>query len=183
MRELGLADKPTPADLTAWRALVDADQAPQAAARDRARRQVHRAARRLPVASPRRCATPAGRRAARSSDPLGRLGGAHRRTTTSSSSPARPACSCRRLRPSRHRGQGARRALRARAAGAVPRACAWACSAAVIEFARDVVGAAGRQLDRVRHVHQRAGDRLHARPARDGGQGRHDAPRASTRRG
>ena len=48
---------------------------------------------------------------------------------------------------------------------------------AVIEFARDVVGTDGRQLDRVRHVHRAPGDRPHARPARHGGQGRHDAPR------
>ena len=52
---------------------------------------------------------------------------------------------------------------------------------AVIEFAREVVGTARRQLDRVRHVHRQPGHRLHARPARHGGQGRHDAPRASTR--
>ena len=48
---------------------------------------------------------------------------------------------------------------------------------AVIEFAREVVGHARRQLDRVRHVHRAPGHRLHARPARHGGQGRHDAPR------
>ena len=36
----------------------------------------------------------------------------------------------------------------------------------------------GRQLDRVRHVHREPGHRLHARPARHGGQGRDDAPRA-----
>ena len=34
-----------------------------------------------------------------------------------------------------------------------------------------------RQLDRVRHVHRAPRHRLHAGPARDGGQGRHDAPR------
>ena len=47
---------------------------------------------------------------------------------------------------------------------------------AVIEFAREVVGHGGRELDRVRHVHRPPGHRLHARPARHGGQGRHDAP-------
>ena len=47
---------------------------------------------------------------------------------------------------------------------------------AVIEFARDVLGTRGRQLDRVRHVHRAPGHRLHARPARHGGEGRHDAP-------
>ncbi len=35
----------------------------------------------------------------------------------------------------------------------------------------------GRQLDRVRHVHRAPGHRLHARPARHGGQGRDDASR------
>ena len=47
VRELGLGDPDGP-DLATWRALVD-DQGPEAGARDRARRQVHRAARRLPV--------------------------------------------------------------------------------------------------------------------------------------
>ena len=37
-------------------------------------------------------------------------------------------------------------------------------------------GGAGRQLHRVRPVHERPGHRLHARPARPRGEGRHDAP-------
>ena len=37
---------------------------------------------------------------------------------------------------------------------------------AVIEFAREVIGLEGRELDRVRHVHRAPGHRLHARPAR-----------------
>ena len=49
---------------------------------------------------------------------------------------------------------------------------------AVIEFARQVVGTGRRELDRVRHVHRPSRHRLHARPARHGGQGRHDASRA-----
>ena len=49
---------------------------------------------------------------------------------------------------------------------------------AVIEFAREVIGTQGRQLDRVRHVHREPGHRLHARPAGHGGQGRDDAARA-----
>ena len=48
VRELGWARSP-PADLAAWRDARGADQAPQAGAGDRPRRQVHRAAGRLPV--------------------------------------------------------------------------------------------------------------------------------------
>ena len=82
-----------------------------------------------------------------------------------------------RVRPSRHRGQGPRRPLRPRPQGAVPR-----------PVPRPAVRGdrvrprghriEGRQLDRVRHVHRAPGDRLHARPARARGQGRHDAARA-----
>ena len=46
---------------------------------------------------------------------------------------------------------------------------------AVIEFARQTLEHPRRQLDRVRHVHGQPGHRLHARPARRRGQGRHDA--------
>ena len=45
----------------------------------------------------------------------------------------------------------------------------------VIEVARERGRRTGGQLDRVRPVHARPGHRLHARPARHGGQGRHDA--------
>ena len=82
-----------------------------------------------------------------------------------------------RVRASRHRGQGPCRPLRPRPQGPVSRAVPRApmrgdrvrpwC-------ARDQ----GRQLDRVRHVHREPGHRLHARPARHGGQGRDHAARA-----
>ena len=79
-----------------------------------------------------------------------------------------------RLRPSRHRGQGPRRPLRPRAPHPVPRAVP---RPAVRRHRVRPRGRrhAGRQLDRVRHVHRAPRHRLHARPARHGGQGRHDA--------
>ena len=81
-----------------------------------------------------------------------------------------------RLRPSRHRGQGPRRPLRPRAPHPVPRPVP---RPAVRGHRVRPRGRRDRrrQLDRVRHVHREPGHRLHARPARHGGQGRHDAPR------
>ena len=81
-----------------------------------------------------------------------------------------------RLRPSRHRGQGPRRPLRPRPPRPVPRPVP---RAAVRGHRVRPRGRRhrGRQLDRVRHVHRAPRHRLHARPARHGGQGRHDAPR------
>ena len=81
-----------------------------------------------------------------------------------------------RLRPSRHRGQGPRRPLRPRAPRPVPRPVPRASSARSSSSPATSSGTDGRQLDRVRHVHRAPGHRLHARPARHGGQGRHDAP-------
>ena len=128
VRLLRLEDRVHAADLTAWRSLVRTHQAPQAQPRDRARRQVHRAARRVPlgdrVARPCRLGDRPRRRRA-----LDRLGSAGRRT---SRGPRRGGRHRRagRLRPSRHRGQGPRRPLRARAPGARTSVSAWACSAA-----------------------------------------------------
>ena len=76
-----------------------------------------------------------------------------------------------------HRGQGPRRPLRPRAQDPVPRPVP---RPAVRGHRVRPRGRRQRrrQLDRVRHVHRPPGDRLHARPARHGGQGRHDAARA-----
>ena len=148
-------------------------QAAQAGARDRPGGQVHRAARRLPLghrgAAPRRLG-------ARPHDPgpLGRLGdadaGERRRPAGRRGRRARAG----RLRPSRHRGQGAGRAPRARAQGALPGPVPGPAVRRHRVRARRRRRAGG-QLDRVRPVHARPGHRLHARPARHGGQGRHDA--------
>ena len=48
---------------------------------------------------------------------------------------------------------------------------------AVIEFAREVVGTADANSTEFDMFTEQPGHRLHARPARHGGQGRHDAPR------
>ncbi len=156
-----------------------ADQGPEAGARDRARRQVHRAARRVPLGdrgAQARCLGARRRRA----DPLGRFRGADQ------GEPPRPARRRGRhprpgwLRPSRHRRQGPRRAFRPRPPGPVPRAVPR--PAVRGHRARPRGGRLeGRQLDRVRHVHRAPGHRLHARPARARGQGRDDAARARTR--
>ena len=164
-------------DLAAWRALVERIKRPEARARDRPRRQVHRAARRLPLghrgAQPRRLGA---RR--RRQGPLGRLRGA--RPTENVARAAR-----RRGRRSSSRAASATAASRARSSPpATPAstrsrtsACAWASSARSSSSPATSLGTRGRQLDRVRHVHRAPGHRLHARPARRGGQGRHDAPR------
>ena len=176
VRELGLGDPDVEPDLDSWRALVARIKAPKPVLEIAPRRQVHRAARRLPLghrgAPPRRLGA-RGRR----QGPLGRFRGAHRTRTSHE----------------RLDGVGRRSSSRAASAIAASRArssppttpattasrtsaCASGLQCAVIEFARDVVGSDGRQLDRVRHVHRAPGHRLHARPARHGGQGRHDAP-------
>ncbi len=85
-----------------------------------------------------------------------------------------------RLRAPRHRGQGPRRTLRPRAPHPVPRAVPR--TAVRRHRGRPRPGRrGGRQLDRVRPLHQRPGHRLHARPARHGGEGRHDATRPLSR--
>ena len=82
----------------------------------------------------------------------------------------------RRVRSSRDRGQGPGRPLRPRPQGPVPGPVPGPpVRGDRIRSGRRRHG--GRQLDRVRHVHRAPGHRLHARPARHGGQGRHDAPR------
>ena len=162
---------------TAWRALVDRIKAPEADRRDRPRRQVRRAARRLHVASPRRSATPAW---AHEVDVKVRWVNSEaldpRRTSHDATRGRRRHRRAGRLRPSRHRGQGPRRPLRPRAPHPVPR-----------PVPRPADGGhrvrpqgrrhRRRQLDRVRPRSPTPGHRLHARPARHGGQGRHDAPR------
>ena len=81
--------------------------------------------------------------------------GARRTRTSTSGSTARPASSC--------RAASAIAASRARSSpptspaitGSRTSACASGLQCAVIEFAREVIGTEGRQLDRVRHVHRR----------------------------
>ena len=105
-----------------------ADQGAQADARDRARRQVRRAAGRLPVRdrgpAPRGVGERRGREGA-----LDRQRAAHRgqRRGPARGRGGRPRAG--RVRPPRDRGQGPRRPLGAGDRAAVPRACASACSA------------------------------------------------------
>ena len=108
-----------------------AHQAAQARARDRARGQVHRAARRIPVghrgAAPRRLGARPLRSSIRWVDSERADAG---RTTRSSSPGAAGVARAGWLRPSRHRGQGAGGALCARERACPTSACAWASSAA-----------------------------------------------------
>ena len=120
VRELCLGDPEKEPDLDRLARAGRAHQGAQADARDRPRRQVHRAARRVPVGD--RGAPPRGMGARRRSQgPLGRLREADPRE------PPRQARRCRRdrrpgrVRPSRHRRQGARRPLRPRPRDPVPR--------------------------------------------------------------
>ena len=93
VRELGLGDAEAEPDLAAWRALVERIKAPKPTLRDRPGRQVHRAARRLPLghrgAQPRRPGRTGSMRACAGSTP--------RRsppTTSRNVWPTRPASSC-----------------------------------------------------------------------------------------
>ncbi len=150
------------------------DQAPQAHARDRTRRQVHRAAGRISVGHRVAQARGLGPRSGRQ-DPLGGLRDRHprdrRRASGGSGRDRRP----RRLRPPRHRGQGSGGPLRPPESRPVP----WSVSGAAVRGDRVRPRRAPHrrcQLDRVRHVHRTPGDRLHVRPADDAGEGRDHAP-------
>ena len=121
VRELGLGDPEQAPDLAGVARPRRADQGAEADPRDRARRQVHRAARRL--SQRHRGAPPRGlgpRR--RRQGPLGRQRGAHEgeppRAARGRGRDPRPG----RLRPSRHRGQGPRGPFRPRPQGSLPRA-------------------------------------------------------------
>ena len=109
---LGLTERARPADLGAWRALVERIKRPKPQPRDRARGQVHRAAGRVPVGDrgARPCRLGRGPRRDRS---LGRLRGAHGRRCRREAVGRGRHPRARRVRPSRHRGQGARGSLRA----------------------------------------------------------------------
>ena len=121
VRELGLGDAETSPDLELVAGPRRPDQGAQAGPRDRPGRQVHRAARRLPVRH--RGAPPRGVGArGRRQGPLGRFGGADPRQPPRSPRGRRRHPGPGRVRPSRHRGQGPGRPLRARARHPVPRA-------------------------------------------------------------
>ena len=160
-------------DLDAWRALVERIKRPSRSSRS-PRRQVHRAARRLPVGD--RGAAPRGW--AHEVDAKVRWVDSEALTTENLARALDGAAGV--LVPGGfgHRGiEG--KVLAARYArehrvpylGPVPRACSAPSSSSPATCRRPE----GRQLDRVRHVHRAPGHRLHARPARAGGQGRHDA--------
>ena len=174
VRELGLGDGEArrPRRLAGARR---AHQAPQAGARDRPRRQVHRAARRLPLGDARPCAMPAGPTTRNI-----RIRWVDSEALTPENHEERLAGAAGILVPGGfgHRGiEGKVLAARYAREHRVPYlGLCLGLQCGVIEFARDVVGANGRQLHRVRPVHRPPGHRLHARPARAGGQGRHDAP-------
>ena len=128
VRELGLGDPEVAPDLDSWRALVDRIKAPEADPRDRPGRQVHRAARRLPVGH--RGAPPCGLGArGRRQGPLGRFRGADPREPARATRGRRPASS-----------SPAASAIAASRARSLPptspastasrtSACAWGCSA------------------------------------------------------
>ena len=129
VRELGLEAVARPADLTAWRALVDRIKRPKPTLEIALVGKYIELPGRLPLGH--RGAAPRGLGAgALDRHPLGRLGDAHARRTTPSTSRAWPACSC--------RAASAIAASRARcwppatrASGRCPTwACAWASSAA-----------------------------------------------------
>ena len=121
VRELGLGDAGRRAGPRRLASAGRADQGAQADARDRARRQVHRAPRRLPLGHRVAQARGLGERRGREG-PLGRQRGAHRRERAASASPAWRACSCPGGFGHRgHRGQGPRRPLGPRAWHPVPR--------------------------------------------------------------
>ena len=153
-----------------------ADQGAQADARDRARRQVHRAARRLPLGDRGAASTPAGRTAStrRSAGSTPRR--SPRRTCTSASTAPR-ASSC----PGGfgHRGiEGKVLAAHFARDHEVPYlGLCLGLQCAVIEFAREVVGTKDVNSTEFDMFTDEPGHRLHARPARPRGQGRHDAPR------
>ena len=105
-----------------------ADQAAQAGAGDRPRRQVHRAAGRLPLGDRVAQARRLGQRRRREG-PLGELGDAHRRERGRRARRGGRRPGPRRLRPPRDRGQGPRRASGPASAGSRTWASAWASSA------------------------------------------------------
>ena len=128
VRMLGLGDpdaEPGPRRLAG---AGRADQGAQAHARDRARRQVHRAAGRLPLGhrgpAPRLLGARRGREG-----PLGGQRGAHGGERRRAPRGRRRRPGPRRLRPPRHRGQGPRRPLGARRTASRTSACASASSA------------------------------------------------------
>ncbi len=105
-----------------------ADQGAQADAGDRARRQVHRAAGRLPVRDRGPAPRLLGQRRGREG-PLGGQRGPHARERGRAPRGRGRRPGPGRVRASRHRGQGPGRPLGARAAGCRTSACAWASSA------------------------------------------------------
>ena len=180
VRELGLGDPEVAPDLDSWRALVARIKAPKPILEIALVGKYIE----LPDAylSRHRGAPPRGLGArGRRQGPLGRFGVADPRQPARQAEGRRRHPRPGRLRPPRHRGQGPCRPLRPRTPHPVPRPVPRPA------VRRHRIRARGRrdrrrELDRVRHVHRAPRHRLHARPARHGGQGRDDAPRACTRR-
>ncbi len=181
VRDLGLAESAHPADLTAWRALVDRIKRPKRPL------EIALVGKYIELPDAYLSVTEALRHAGWAQErsighPLGRLGGAHARELRRPSRRRGGRAGARRLRPSGHRRKGARRSLRAREPRALPRAL----PRAPVRRHRVRAGrcrGAGRELDRVRPVHQRARDRLHARSAERWRRRAARCGSASTRRG
>ena len=122
-----------------WRELLETHQAPRARGRDRRRRQVHRAARRLQVDLRVAQRTPASPTDARVQAAQGHRRGPRRPTARTRARGRRRRAGARRLRRARHRGQDrARSATRARTSIPFFGICL-GMQAAVIEFARNVL--------------------------------------------
>ena len=174
VRELGLAGVAGPGGPDGLDRARGAHQATQAGAADRARGQVHRAARRVPVGH--RGAAPRGLgRGAGHQHPLGRFRAPDRGRRRGAPRGCRGRAGAGWLRAPGHRGQGARRPVcpgaRRALPGPVPRPPVRGHRVRPGRGRR-----AGRQLHRVRPVHRCPGHRPDARPAGGRGQGRQHAP-------